>query len=345
MRLCFCLVTFMVGVALAEDDLAWSRLPSIPDPTGFAGSFAGIAGDDLLVAGGANFPNAKPWEGGAKVWHDSIFRFDEKAGAWKKAGRLPRPLGYGVSISTPESLICAGGSDAARHHDEVFRLSSDGAGIRITPLPPLPRPCANFCGALLGRTIHVAGGIEKPDATTALHTVWTLDLDHLSQGWRAVDPWPGKERMLAAAGVSGGSFFIVGGAALKPGADGKPERIWLQDGYRFTPGQGWRRIADAPKISVAAPSPMPSFGGNELFLIGGDDGAQLGVDPGDHLGFPREVFAFLPSANQWRPAGQTPVSLVTTPAVQRGDAVIIPGGEIRPGIRSTDVWSARLKPR
>ena len=48
--------------------LEWTQLPSIPDREGFAGPFAGVSGGALLVAGGANFPDKKPWEGGTKVW-------------------------------------------------------------------------------------------------------------------------------------------------------------------------------------------------------------------------------------------------------------------------------------
>ena len=51
----------------------WERLPSLPDREGFAGLFAGVSGGALLVAGGANFPDAKPWEGGKKVWYDTVF--------------------------------------------------------------------------------------------------------------------------------------------------------------------------------------------------------------------------------------------------------------------------------
>ena len=35
---------------------------------GLAGSFFGKQGDWFILAGGANFPNGKPWEGGAKTF-------------------------------------------------------------------------------------------------------------------------------------------------------------------------------------------------------------------------------------------------------------------------------------
>ncbi len=66
-------------------------LPSLPDAHGFAGAFAGISHGTLLVAGGANFPDKKPWEGGQKVWHDNVYALELPAGSWKLVGRLPRP--------------------------------------------------------------------------------------------------------------------------------------------------------------------------------------------------------------------------------------------------------------
>ncbi|MCB1225479.1 MAG: galactose oxidase [Verrucomicrobiales bacterium] len=327
----------------AADAPTWTALPPLPDPEGFAGSFAGVVKDQLIVAGGANFPGAKPWEGGQKGWYDKIFRLDQPNGTWQVVGQLPRPLGYGVSITAPEGLVCIGGSDATQHHAEVFLLHEYEGKLEAKNLPPLPRPCANSCGALVGRTIIVAGGLERPDATLALHTVWALDLDQLEAGWKDLPPWPGQPRMLAAAGVLDGAFYLVGGAALRPDAEGKAERVWLRDGFRFSPDQGWRAIAETPQISVAAPTPMPTLRDSLLLLIGGDDGTQLTVTPDQHRGFPKTVFAYDPATDAWSPQREIPLGLVTTPtAIWRG-RVIIPGGEKRPGTRSTEVWSSPLR--
>jgi len=334
-------LTFVVSSAMA---LEWVPLPPIPDQEGFASPFAGTHGEHLIVAGGANFPDAKPWEGGTKVWYDQVFVLDRAEGDWRVVGQLPKPLAYGVSISTPEGLICIGGSDTTQHHAGVFRLRITDDGVSFESLPDLPQPCANMSGALLGRSIFVAGGIASPEAVSALHTVWTLDLDELSAGWRVIEPWPGKERMLAAAGALDGAFYLVGGAALSRGADGKTERVWLKDGYRFVPEQGWQKIADAPQVSVAAPGPMPAVGDRELWLIGGDDGAQVNTAPDDHKGFPREVWSYQVADKVWRKAGDIPLGLVTTSAVIWQGRVVVPGGEKKPGTRSTEVWSTPLAP-
>ncbi len=73
--------------------------------------FAGVSGGALVAAGGANFPDRKPWEGGKKVWYDTVFVLEKPDGQWKVAGKLPRPLGYGVSATWRDRVVCVGGSD------------------------------------------------------------------------------------------------------------------------------------------------------------------------------------------------------------------------------------------
>ena len=62
----------------SAQDLAWKQLPPIPDTLGVAGAFAGTSGGALLVMGGANFPDRMPWEGGTKLWYDTLFALDTK---------------------------------------------------------------------------------------------------------------------------------------------------------------------------------------------------------------------------------------------------------------------------
>ncbi|HVJ83856.1 MAG TPA: galactose oxidase, partial [Planctomycetia bacterium] len=69
-------VLFTAGEPHAAPELKWSRLPSLLDRHGFAGMFVGVSGGALICAGGANFPEKKPWEGGAKVWHDGVFALE-----------------------------------------------------------------------------------------------------------------------------------------------------------------------------------------------------------------------------------------------------------------------------
>jgi N-acetylneuraminic acid mutarotase len=325
-----------------QSTFSWKSLPPLPDAHGFAGPFAGISGGALFVAGGANFPDKKPWDGGSKVWYDSVFLLESPDGSWKKVGKLPRPMAYGVSLTTDDGIACLGGSNADGHNAECYLLKWSDGRLSTTPLPKLPRPCANAAGAVLGSVVYLAGGLEHADDTRTLKTFWSLDLKNLAAGWHELVPWPGPGRMLATVGAQASSVYLFSGADLQRGPDGKPVRRWLKDAYRFTPGRSWQRIADLPRVAVAAPSPAPLLGSQLLLVLGGDDGSQIGLPPSSHRGFRRDVLAYHTGTDRWQSAGELPVALVTTPAVNWQGRIIIPGGEDHPGSRSSQIWAAKV---
>lgn len=328
----------------AELVLNWHQLPPLPDPVGFAGPFAGVSGDALIVAGGANFPDKMPWDGGTKIWYDTAFVLDRTNGAWRNTFKLPRPLGYGVSVTTPDGVVCIGGSDAQQHVRDVFRLSWNRGELKCDPLPPLPEPLANSCGALVGRTVYVAGGTATPDATKALKNFWSLDLGQRGAKWRKLKPWPGPARMLSMAAAVDGSFYVVGGTDLFSDANGKPVRTYLADAYRYTPGKGWKRIADMPNPVVAAPTPAPVADKTSFLIIGGDDGSLASFEPkAKHPGFPKRVLSYDTKRDQWSVVGETPASRATLPTVNWDGLIVIPSGEAKPGVRSPEVWAVRAK--
>src|ERR1035441_1318856 len=150
------------SAAAASSGLAlnWSELPPLPDANGFAGPFAGVSGGGLLVAGGANFPKTLPWEGGQKVWYDLVFVLPKPDGKWLFGFRLPRPVGYGVSVTTTRGVLCAGGGDAKESFRDTFLLRWHDDRIELQSLPLLPQPLANGCGALVGDMVYLAGGID-----------------------------------------------------------------------------------------------------------------------------------------------------------------------------------------
>src|SRR6476659_7090101 len=134
--------------------------------------------------------------GRRKIWYDSVYVLPRPDGEWLTGFKLPRPLAYGVSISTRDGIICAGGADAKRHYADVFRLSWRNGSIRTESLPPLPQAMANGCCALMGETFYVAGGIENPEATNCFKTFWALDLSARQPHWKELTSWPGPARML-----------------------------------------------------------------------------------------------------------------------------------------------------
>ena len=327
------------------ETLRWEKLPSIPDREGFAAPFAGVSRGALIVAGGANIAGDKWQEPLTKKWSDSVFVLEKPDGKWRAGFKLPRPLGYGVAVTADDAVLCFGGSDSAKHYADSFRLSWKNGAIKTKPLPPLPQPCANACGALVGRTVYIAGGIETPTATTALHTFWALDLDAPEPIWHELEPWPGPERMLAVAGGDDRSFYLFSGTKLTAGPDGKPVREYLRDAYRFTPGEGWTRLADLPRAAVAAPSPAIALLPSVLLVITGDDGLNVAFQPVDqHPGFPRNALRYDIRSNAWTVLDAVPFSRATVPTVPWRGRVVVPNGEARPRVRTPEVWSLSLPP-
>lgn len=328
----WCLLTVAPACAL------WRELPPLPTVLGVAGAFAGVTGDALVVGGGANFPVGFPWQGGTKVWHDAVYLLDSPNGTWRTLPPLPGPRAYGVSLTTDRGVLCLGGSDSQRHYAECYRLRWTGQTLEREALPDLPQPVANACGALVGTVAYVAGGEASPGATAALNTLWALDLDAPLPRWRTLPPCPGGARSLAAAGAVDGNFCLCGGVELSAGADGKPQRRYRADTWLYSPGGEWRRVADLPHPLAAPPSPAALVDG-QLLLPGGDDGSKLGFQPVErHPGFNAEVLAFDPRANAWTVVGRTPAPRATAPLVVWRGAPVVVSGEVRPGVRSPQVW-------
>ena len=337
----FALLNFTVAAFAAQKPatLEWNRLAPLPDANGVAAPFAGVSSGALVVAGGANFPNAKPWEGGSKVWHDDVFVLSRPDGEWQRAGQLPHPLAYGVSATYGGEMICVGGSDEGRHHAEVFALRWRGGKISTRPLPSLPRPIANACGAVINGTLYIAGGISEPTATNALPTFFALDLNE-PNSWRELPTWPGPARMLAMAAAQNEAFFLIGGVELLAGERGTPERRYLRDAFRFAPGRKrWERIADLPFALAGAPTIAP----DALVILGGDDGSRAHLPPTPtHPGFNDAVLAYDMKRDVWTRIGTSLAPRATVPTVFWNGAWIMPSGEVRPGVRSPEVWDVHI---
>ncbi len=322
--------------------LSWSRLPDIPDAQGLAGAFCGVSGGALVMAGGANIAGDVWADPLRKVWHDSVFVLEKPGGPWKAGFHLRQPCAYGVSVTVPDGVACFGGGDAGRNFPDAFLLRWRNGAVEQSPLPPLPRPCAFACGTTVGRTIYVAGGIESPDATEALHTFWSLDLAAPQAGWKELDPWPGPARILAMAGSADDTFFLFGGACLMPDVSGKKAvRAYLADAYAYSPPTGWRRLADLPHALAGGPSPAPSPSPGKLALVSGDDGKNVSFQPlRDHPGFPHETLVYHIASDSWE-TQQGPFSRATAPVAAWDGGFVIPNGEVRPRVRTPEVWFAR----
>jgi SSS family transporter len=332
----------MTANVLADDMLDWTELPELPAELGVAGPFAGVSQDALIVAGGANFPNGVPWDGGEKVWYDDIYVLDRTEGEWRTGFSLPRPLAYGASVTTDGGLLCIGGCDGDRCYSDVFMLNWNpvSGDIDTKFLPSLPEPLAFMSAARIGDVVYVAGGQSTMSDADATNTFWSLNLVDGAK-WTKLSSWNGPSRILPvlAAQHDGTSDKVY----LFSGRDFGPDREvnLLRDVQRFDPGaRTWTKLSDAPRCLMAGMG--SAMGAHHIMLAGGDDGRYW--DQGlrdDHPGFPNDMlFVYHTVTDTWVQKGQLPKNQVTSVLVEWNGAWVIPSGEIRPAVRSPKVWQA-----
>lgn len=335
-------------VTRAEDTqlLTWETLPAIPDELGFAGPFAGVHHDALIVAGGANFP--KPvWENDVKYWHDRIFVLtrDGDDYKWQDGGKLDQPTAYGAAVSTADGVVCMGGNDRTNTFDDVFVLRWDPVAKRIIrqEYPSLPKPCAFAAATLVGNTIYLAGGQSSSALDSAMSNFWSLDLSQQDSDdefrWQELPPVPGPTRALNLTvqqhNGTDDCVYVISGRRQR-GADIQ----FLRDVWEFTPRTGkWRARKDAPRCVMAGTG--IGIGQSQIFVLGGADGSLFfrGNElKNEHPGFIKQALAYNTITNKWIEAGTIPENHVTTIAVKWDDSIIIPSGEIRPRVRSPNVY-------
>ena len=383
----FAAMVLHVSQADGAEPLRWEELPQLPPSpgestqVGIAGPFAGVHNGGLLVAGGANFPDAPPWNGGKKTWWADVFVLPRLGGRqqdWvtNKRFKLPRPLAYGAAVSLPKGVLCIGGCDADRCYRDVFFIQWDpkAAAISCKAWPALPRPLAFMAAAKVADTVYVAGGQDTmKDAKAGTH-FFALDLSQEGNQqtfqWRRLPAWPGPPRILpiVAAQSDGKSdcLYLFSGRNAAPGA---PTEL-LTDAWCYSPGNNqWTRRADVAvdgkKRCVMAGTGI-GWGANQILIFGGADGklllelAELGrrIAAGgetaalvkrqtnileSHPGFSRDVLAYHTINDTWTKVGRQPSgSHVTTMAVRCDDSIVIPSGEIRPGVRTPKVWKVTV---
>lgn len=368
--------------------IAWQELPDLPNPVGVAGAVTGVIDDNLIVAGGANFPDGKPWEGAEKIYHDQIYLLEEidEELRWytDPSLTLPAPIGYGVTFEVDDGLIVAGGTDGEVVYREVFLLQlDDDRSVSITEFPALPVPLAFSTGVQINDVIYVAGGQESKENPVATDHFFSLDLNNPEEGWQNLPAWPGPNRVLAVAQVQSDGLdeqlYLFGGRDVHE--DGN--MTVLQDGYSFHPtSKNWEELESAREIPSLMGSTGVRYGDSHLLFFGGDDGESLlkrleiaaeidSLDQriesgeGNRSGqteernrlqeelvyilehestFSREIRAYHAITDTWTVVGELPEDApVTTTAVRWRGGIVLPSGEISPGVRSNKVWQAEVE--
>lgn len=230
-----------------------------------------------------------------------------------------------------------------------------------------------FSGASAKGDNAAAYVLKSGDATTDT-TTWEWTAIPWPQSSEGV---PARPRQHATLGVQGGMLYVFGGRTTLDAqfevdaADRNTlhNQDFLRDCYVFNPKTTtWKRIADLPVGISAAPQNAVPAGKSHLLMLGGvdvdflrtqvADRSDLNGQGFDHPGFSNTVRAYHTITDTWidadtlaigseaeRRANSKDVNYapVTVPVVIVGSEFLIPSGEIKPGIRSTQVLSGKVE--
>lgn len=320
-----------------------SSIPNIPLNKGIAGAFSGIDNDVLIVAGGSYF-NKPLWKGGQKVYLDSIFVCikNEEVYQWLFAGKLPYPVAHGAVVSTPDGLLCIGGQGVNKKYQNVFRLhwNNETQSIEIQQsIPSLPVASSYISAASINNSVYVFGGkILEDGIEKTTNNFWKLDLNSDEMGWEKLKPCPEGARfgssLVTQTNGDYNCLFLFGG---------KSDSGYLSDSYSFNPKSGnWTQKANMPYPALAAP--VVAIGGSQIFIFSGSDGHDVNkiLELKDSYTFTNEILSYNTITNAWTKAGVMPQGVVNTTALMWDGQIIIPGGELRPGVRTPKVLSASV---
>lgn len=324
---------------------------------GLAGSFFGKQGDWFILAGGANFPYGKPWQGGAKTYSKEIFVFSENQHQFQKVA-VSSQLAYGIAegayVSTSEGLLCMGGQTSNGLSNKVFLISYKDPKIRVEAYPELPIATKNATAAIIGNKVYLLGG-QSMDGQ-AMNQFLMLDLNELDKAWQSLPPFPMAVSAASMSAQQDGeevSLFVFGGRAF--GEHQLTQFYASVNTYKPSKGE-WISKSDillkgaSLPLSMAVSAPI---GATHIALIGGDDGQvfhevekaihQNNMAARDslwlnHTGFNDRILLYNTITDTWfdlDPPQKNPVAVSSI--VSDGKQIYMAGGELRPGIRNPEI--------
>lgn len=325
---------------------------AIGDSTqGVAAPFAGIIGNELIVAGGCNFPNAAAAEGGEKCFYGEVYCLDvsKKDCQWQKAGDLPQPLAYGASVTVPDGIVCIGGTtDSKTSETGVFLLTIKNRKVQTTPLPSLPVGLDQIAATYDNGIIYVAGGQSNGVAN---NNVYTLTYDKKTTKWESVEatgqttaeksPTGRLQPCIAIQnGNNGPELFIMGGFDAETKTVNQSMLI-----YQLKT-KTWRTAA-----SLATPGATAlACGANNILVFGGVDRevfeSALQTPQPDYLKHTTEWYKFHDSLQVYNTITNSWTNSFADPRMARAGAAVVKSGapntyyiingELKPGLRSAD---------
>jgi N-acetylneuraminate epimerase len=129
-----CMLTMLIAdTIIAQSPAEWSvqfniaaTLPPAAGKQmtlGFAGAVSGVHQNHLLVAGGANFPEALPWKGGKKIYYAGVYLYKQEKGELKLVQQgitLPESIAYAAVCTTSDGIVYMGGENEKGISNKVW---------------------------------------------------------------------------------------------------------------------------------------------------------------------------------------------------------------------------------
>ena len=382
------IVLTLAHTASAQKDghkIKWSVAADLPrhedgTPAGLAGVFTGVNNNVLLMAGGANFPNGTPWNGGEKKYWDAVLVLEKSRNgkfAWvnAKTRHLKQAIAYGASTTIADGVVCAGGETAQSGiSKEVFIMQWDAVAkdVLFRDLPSLPIPLANACITSIGKTIYIAGGETTGSVSAGF---FMLDLGAAHPQWETLPPMPVAMSHSVAVTQSNGSYpcvYVMGGRSATASGISELHNTALCFDPQIKQWKTLHPIGDGKETTTLSAGTGVSIGTNNILLIGGDKGnlfhkietfnadiAKAATEAGkqqlqkeklellnNHPGFSKDVYLYNTVDDSWYRIGELPFyGQVTTTAVKWGNDIFIPSGEIKPGVRVPVVTMGKIPPQ
>ena len=352
--------------------LKWNTLLALPDDKsgkpniGVAGPVAGIVGDVLIVAGGANFPENPPWTGGKKKYHDKIYILKKKEKNqyyWLEgvSTKLDYPIAYPANVPYKKGFISIGGENDNGVLKNVIFFQWLNDELSITPLPELPIGLTSCNAVCIKDRLYVVGGNS---GKTSLKSAFVMDLSETVKKWTGIGDMPiALENAVAAVCHDGESqkIFLLGGRYKLPG---DKTTTYSDKVMKYDPKSNkWSTFDfkndNGEKLKLAAGTGV-AISKNKIAIFGGDKGLifnkiesfnnklsqpdledrekvnneKIGVLT-SHMGFETDIYIFNAVKSSCQKSGSIPdLTQVTTSAFYWRKSIIIPSGEIKPGIRT-----------
>lgn len=356
--------------SIHSPQLIWEErydLPAIDGQAhpGLAGAMSGILSSKLVIAGGANFPIAPPWENGKKVFHDQVYIYDIQKDSINKLKQhhIANLPSYSANISLDTAIISAGGERKNGAIRSVFAYHWDKQHDQLTQSKLADLPVALTAGSLaqVDRDLYFIGG---ENGQLVSDKIYRLDGDAPEDGWQEFLTLPHALSHAVALSDQQGHLFILGGRCRHADA---PSTIYKQ---AFRVNVRTQNIQSLPDLPHPLAAGTGVYVNGSLWMFGGDDGKTFNrieqlmididacTDPGEkqelieekntlqatHTGFQKSCWVLALPAGQWQQTTPFPEPApVTTTALQWGERILIPSGEVRPGVRTRHIFTGRIQ--